>query len=196
MFRSRNYLLLFFILAILTLASCVGSTQKATAIDSTTPPQANNEKASNVKELRDYELQMFNDSGALTPVKLSEAVGKGKVVVIDFWATWCGPCRMSIPDLVALQNEYRDKGVQVFGLSNEDPEESKEKVANAARDLKINYKVGFVSREMFMSFTQVGSIPQCFIFGKDGRLVKHMVGFHPQLTPKTLRENINKALES
>ncbi len=174
--------------------------------------QANNEAnkkgtAPKIKQLSDFELQMLEDGGELRAVKLSQTIGQGKVVVIDFWATWCGPCRKSIPDLIALHDEYKGKGLEIYGLSIEIPEEGHRNdptkknlnaVIEMAKDFKINYQVGFAPPNMLAAFDQrqTGGIPQTFIFGKDGNLVMHMVGFNPNQTPKMIRENIDKALNS
>ena len=67
-----------------------------------------------------------------------------------------------------------------------------------SKDLKVNYRVGFATQSMFAAFDQrgVGSIPQTFIFGKDGNLVMHLVGFNPNQAPKMIRESVDKALNS
>src|SRR5262245_16049040 len=61
----------------------------------------------------------------------------GKVMVINFWATWCGPCRREIPELVKLNNEFRSRGVEMIGLSTEDPDASAEKVRKFIQDFQI-----------------------------------------------------------
>jgi len=145
------------------------------------------------RQVHDYNVQMLNASDRqLSPTKLSQLV-KGKVVVIDFWATWCGPCKQEIPNLVALQQTYRDKGVEVIGLSIEDPNRDKDLVAEMATSLKINYRIGFASDEMFGAFTESRVIPQTFIFGKDGTLVKHIRGSGPSVSA-LLKESVEKAL--
>jgi thiol-disulfide isomerase/thioredoxin len=145
------------------------------------------------RQVHDYDVQMLNASDRqLSPTKLSQLV-KGKVVVIDFWATWCGPCKQEIPNLVALQQTYRDKGVEVIGLSIEDPNRDKDLVADMANSLRINYRVGFASDEMFGAFTESRVIPQTFIFGKDGTLVKHIRGSGPSVSA-ILKESVEKAL--
>lgn len=187
------------------LLACSGSVVQEKQISSNrTPAQAAPETPTQFKELKDFELQMIETDGNLKPLKLSQTVGQGKVVVIDFWATWCGPCRRSIPDLVAINSEYQSKGVEIFGLSIEDPEEENkmdptkknpEAVMNMSKDFKINYRVGFAPQNMFAAFDQrrSGAIPQTFIFGKDGTLVKHIIGLVPATV---IRENLDKALNS
>ena len=64
---------------------------------------------------------------------------KGKVIVLDLWATWCGPCRYEVPHLVELTNEFGKKGVEVIGLTLENPETDEEKVRDFAEQFKINY---------------------------------------------------------
>src|SRR5262249_42407648 len=63
----------------------------------------------------------------------------GKVLVVDLWATWCGPCRQEIPHLVEIAKEYKSKGVEVLGLTNEDPEADSERVKQFSESFKINY---------------------------------------------------------
>ena len=73
---------------------------------------------------------------------------KGKVVVLDLWATWCGPCRQEIPHLITLANEYRSQGVEVIGLTNEDPNTQAEQVLQFTQQFKINYPIGWADPTM------------------------------------------------
>lgn len=112
--------------------------------------------------------------------KFNDLIGNNKVVLINFWATWCGPCRREIPDLVALQRDLKDKGFEVVGLTVEDPVSDREAVQDFAKRLSINYKVGFSSKEMFFIFNGAdprGPIPQTFIFDRNGKLVDSVKGF-------------------
>ncbi len=112
--------------------------------------------------------------------KFTDLIGNNKVVLVNFWATWCAPCRHEIPELIALQRELRDKGVEVIGLTIEDPELTQEDVRAFAKKLSINYKIGFSPEEMFMIFNGQNPravIPQTFIFDRNGKLVDRLKGF-------------------
>jgi thiol-disulfide isomerase/thioredoxin len=120
---------------------------------------------------------------------------KDKVVVIDLWATWCGPCRLEIPHLVDLQKEYGGKGVEVIGLTTEDPESDAEKVRDFAKEFKINYKLGWSPREVSIALMNGNqSIPQTFVIAPGGRIVTKFRGFSSQV-PDMIRAAIDKASE-
>ena len=128
---------------------------------------------------KDYELALLDSS----KLKLSKLLGRRKVVIVNFWATWCGPCRREIPELVALQKIYQGNAeVEFIGLSIEDPEQFRDQVKAFAKQLEINYKVGFAPNPMFLAFNGTdpnAAIPQTLIFGKDGKLFHHLRGLRP-----------------
>lgn len=122
----------------------------------------------------------------------------GKVVILDMWATWCGPCRNEIPELIKLSKEYEDRGVEVVGLTVDNPGIDTGKVLSFAREFNINYQLGWASREdasIIMGLSGSGSIPQTLIITRDGHVLKNFVGFHPQISPPMLRETIDEALK-
>lgn len=125
--------------------------------------------------------------------RLSEL--KDKVVVIDLWATWCGPCRFEVPELVKMQSEYGDKGFEVVGLDIDPKSDSPEDVQAFMKEYKINYKVAFVEEETARSLMKGGNIPQSLVIGRDGKIVKHFIGFSPERTPPLMREAIETALK-
>jgi thiol-disulfide isomerase/thioredoxin len=109
----------------------------------------------------------------------------GKVLIVDLWATWCGPCKQEIPHLVEIAKEYKDKGVEVIGLTNENPETDTEWVKQFSEAFNINYPIGWANDEMQAGLTRGrNSIPQTFIIGRDGKIVRHFVGFSPRLIPQ------------
>ena len=106
---------------------------------------------------------------------------QGKVLVLDFYATWCEPCRISIPHLNALQRKYGAKDLQVVGLNVGGPDD-RIKVADFAKELSIQYPLGFPDQalsDLFLGDNQ--TIPQTFIFGRDGTLQKRIIGYDPEL---------------
>ena len=120
---------------------------------------------------------------------------KGKVLVIDLWATWCGPCRNSTPELVSLQKEYGPRGFEVIGLDIDPNSDTPEDVKEFADEFDINYKLAFAEKELAMSLMRGGSIPQSLVVGRDGRIVEHLVGFSATSTPKRLRAAIERAVQ-
>ncbi|MCA1591605.1 MAG: TlpA family protein disulfide reductase [Acidobacteria bacterium] len=118
-----------------------------------------------------------------------------KVVVLDLWATWCGPCRLEIPHLVELSKEYGSKGVQVIGLTTEDPQQAQQTVRDFMREFKINYPVGWAKREMSIALMRGNySIPQTFVIAPGGRIVAHYRGYSDSI-PAMIRAAVDKAKE-
>ncbi len=105
-------------------------------------------------------------------VKLSDY--KGKVVIIDFWATWCPPCRRGIPDLVAIQNEFKDK-VVIVGISL-DREKTIKDVPGFVKDYGINYPIVYGDDKVVISYGGIQSIPTSFVVDKTGNVADMHVG--------------------
>jgi len=111
-------------------------------------------------------------------VRLSDF--KGKVVILDFWATWCGPCRAEIPEFVKLQSKYKDKGLAIVGLSLDSDGESV--VAPFARKHDINYTMLLANDGTARLYGGVNAIPTTFILDRQGRIVKKFIGVMPRET--------------
>src|SRR5258708_2819206 len=105
--------------------------------------------------------------------EVSTAAWRGKVVIINFWATWCGPCRAEIPDLVALQEKYRDR-LQVIGISQD--EAPPEVVRRFAVEHHVNYPVIMTTPEIDKMFPGIGALPTSFIVDRESRVVQKHVG--------------------
>jgi thiol-disulfide isomerase/thioredoxin len=110
---------------------------------------------------------------------ISTASYRGKVVLINFWATWCPPCRAEIPDLVALQEKYRDQ-LQIIGVSED--EAPVEVVRRFAADHHMNYPVVMTSPELEKMFPGIGALPTSYVIDRDARIVQKHVGM---LTART-----------
>lgn len=98
---------------------------------------------------------------------------KGKVVLVDFWATWCGPCRLEIPGFVDLVNKYRDQGFAVIGVSMDD---GPEPVREFYKKFKMNYPVGLGDDKLSELYGGVLGLPTSFLIGRDGRIYAKHVG--------------------
>ena len=102
---------------------------------------------------------------------------KGKVVLLDFYATWCEPCRAETPHLVRLQNEYGPKGLQVIGL-NVGGDDDRDKVPAYAKEFSVQYPLGFPDDDLVTKYLSDNeNIPQSFVFDRNGKLVKRFIGY-------------------
>jgi thiol-disulfide isomerase/thioredoxin len=138
----------------------------------------------------DYEVPTLDGA----KFKLSDY--RGKVLVVDFWATWCGPCRQEIPQLVRISNQNRERGVEIVGLHIDDRGRSTpQQIRRFIEQYSINYPVGMASDDMFTAYlgTVEDTIPQTLVFDRKGRLVKHFVGYGPAHA-RALDEAVNLAL--
>jgi len=111
--------------------------------------------------------------------EISTASLRGKVVLINFWATWCPPCRAEIPDLVALQEKYRDQ-LQIIGISED--EGGPEVVRRFVAAHQMNYPVVMSTPELERKFPGIGALPTSFVLDRQARVVQKHVGM---LTART-----------
>jgi thiol-disulfide isomerase/thioredoxin len=126
-------------------------------------------------------LQFYRNPPAVADVVMTDVDGKpistaslkGKVVIVNFWATWCPPCRAEIPDLIALQNKYRDH-LQVIGISDDDDPPAT--VKKWAADHKMNYPIVMSTPELRKAFVGVSALPTSFILNRESHLVMRHVG--------------------
>lgn len=145
------------------------------------------------QEIRDTKVKTL-DGGSL---KLSDY--DNKVVVVNIWATWCGPCRQEMPDLVKLSQEYKSRGLVVLGLATtynerDDPEHVKQFIKAQNVQYKILWDDGALAGPLVQSVNGRSIIPQSFVISRDGKIVKHFSGFNAQQTPTLMRKAVEEAL--
>ncbi|MCR5472807.1 MAG: TlpA family protein disulfide reductase [Prevotella sp.] len=121
--------------------------------------------------LSQEEGEMFKDfaveyNGKTT--RLSDYVGRGQYVLADFWASWCGPCRQQIPDLIGLYQQYKEKGLTVLGIAFRDkPEETEQ----AIRDLGIPYPQIINAQNIPATLYGIDALPHTILFAPDGTII-------------------------
>ncbi len=124
-------------------------------------------------------------------IKLSSL--KGKVVILDFWATWCPPCRKGIPELVEFKKKYGNKGVEIIGISvdTDGGRDTKSDVVPFVKEYKINYPVAYFTQAVTQMYGGIESIPTMFIIDKQGKIAGRFVG---ALTKEELEIKVKKLL--
>jgi thiol-disulfide isomerase/thioredoxin len=98
---------------------------------------------------------------------------KGKVVLLDFWATWCGPCRIEIPEFVQLQKQYRDQGLAIIGISMDD---GPEPVKEFYKQFNMDYPVALGDDKLAELYGGILGLPTTMVIGRDGRIYAKHVG--------------------
>jgi thiol-disulfide isomerase/thioredoxin len=115
-----------------------------------------------------YDFVLKNELNS--PVKMADY--KGKVVIVNFWATWCGPCKVEIPDFVKLYAEYKDKGLVIVGISVDD---SPEQLQAFMKEFKMNYPVLQMTADVESAWGPFYGYPTSFIVARDGSIcTKHL----------------------
>jgi len=115
---------------------------------------------------------------------LSLASAHGKGILLNFWATWCGPCRAEIPSLIELQNRYKER-LQIIGLADDDDQDVVKQVIDSEG---INFPVAMVTDKIRIDYGGVSALPTAFIINTEGRIVQKHVGlFNPALYETEVR---------
>jgi peroxiredoxin len=124
--------------------------------------------------------------------KVSLADYKGHAVVLNFWATYCGPCKLEMPWFQDLQNKYKDKGLVVLGLDQDDGMAVKE-VAAASKRVGVTYPILMPDDKVAKSYQLSDYIPETFYVDKSGKIVEQTIGAHSK---NELEADIQKAIGS
>ncbi len=118
----------------------------------------------------------------------------GKVVVVNLWASWCGPCRSEVPEYEKVRKEYTGRNVEFIGLTTEDPRTSSNRVRQFVRNFNFGFRLGWADRETARTLMNGRSaIPQTLVIAADGRIVSHWNGYSRGRSGDHLRETIERA---
>ena len=116
---------------------------------------------------------------------------RGKAVLLNFWATWCGPCKIEMPWFVDFQNQYGAQGLQIVGVAMDDS--SKEDIAKFAKEMGVNYPVLLGKEAVGDEYGGVPALPESFLIGRDGKIVDKIIGLRGKAE---IEDSIKKALNT
>ncbi len=145
------------------------------------------------QELRDTKVSTLDGES----LKLSDFADK--VLIVNIWATWCGPCRLEMPELVKISNEYKSRGLVVLGLATSYNEHNDQAhVKEYIRAQNVPYQIiwddGTLAGPLVEAVQGPSVIPQSFVISRDGRIVRHFTGFRPYSDPQLMRQAVEDAL--
>jgi thiol-disulfide isomerase/thioredoxin len=116
---------------------------------------------------------------------------RGKAVLLNFWATWCAPCKIEMPWFVELQSQYGSQGLQIVGVAMDDS--SKDDIAKFAKDMGVNYPVLIGKEAVGDAYGGVPALPESFFIGRDGKIVDRIIGLKGK---GEIEDDIKKALNT
>ncbi len=116
---------------------------------------------------------------------------KGKVVVLDFWATWCAPCRFTMPKMVEFHRRHRNDDVVVIGVAVDVT--SRDEVEAFVQEMGVDYPIAVDSGALAKAAYEIKNLPTMFVVDKQGRIVLRMEGYDPQNTERLLEETVQRA---
>lgn len=185
--------ILLLLLAVVISSSCGNSAP---------PPADAMRAAANNKDLKSIDPQVFTVMiNRLDGAKFRLSDFKGKVVMVDFWATYCAPCVKMMPMLSQLSKKYKDQGLEIVGLTSDD-ESDKVKVENFLKKAGVEYNIGYANSwisDAFLKSTEDDSgappIPQLFVISRDGQFVEHFVGDSPDRNMQFFETLITRELK-
>lgn len=147
-----------------------------------------------LQELHNANFSVITPDGKVVP--FAKIVGEGHPVVIEFWATWCAPCRKTLPHLIEMSRSYGPKGLVVVGLTLENPIIDAEKVKRFTSEAGVPYPIAFAPRDLYRRANRAQniSLPRILVFGADGQLIEHILNYSPE-TGDRLRSAVAKAFK-
>ena len=120
---------------------------------------------------------------------------QGRVVVINIWASWCGPCRREVPEYEKVRKDYTARDVVFIGLTTEDPRYEAERAKKFARELNFGFRLGYADGEIARALMNGRrAIPQTLVINYEGRIVSHWDGYSAGRSGDRLKQTIEQAL--
>ena len=116
---------------------------------------------------------------------------RGKAVLLNFWATWCGPCKIEMPWFVDLQKQYGSQGLQIVGVAMDDA--SKEDIGKFAKDMGVNYPILIGKEAVGDQYGGVPALPESFLIARDGKIMDKIIGLRGKAE---IEDAIKKALNT
>jgi thiol-disulfide isomerase/thioredoxin len=158
--------------------------------------------ATSPAQVRQPIIRLVRNPDLAPDFKLSDLDGKplslvdfrGKVVLLNFWATWCGPCRAEVPDLVELQDKYKDS-LRIIGLATDD--EDPADIKAFVKEYGINYPVAVVTTDIRLQYGGIPALPTLFLLDTEGRIVQKHEGLRdPELFETEIRALLGLAISA
>jgi thiol-disulfide isomerase/thioredoxin len=119
-----------------------------------------------------------------------------KVIVVNLWASWCGPCRREVPEYEKVRKDYAGSKVEFIGLTAEDPRSAADNVKKFVRSLNYSFRIGWIDRETAIALSEGrNSIPQTLVITPSGRIISHWNGYAQGRNGDRLRAAIERALK-
>jgi thiol-disulfide isomerase/thioredoxin len=172
---NRNVIVVLCVVVAITALLLVGKkTSKPKAVD----PTKQNVSGSPVASGTDPAIGSLAPEFSLKSVPDGKTVSlsslRGKAVVVNFWATWCGPCKIEMPWLVDLQKKYGDQGLQIVGITKDDSNEAA--IAKFTQKMGVNYTILVGNQQVVDLYGGVGGLPTSFFVNRSGKVVHEIIG--------------------
>jgi peroxiredoxin len=181
---KRNGIILMAIIGIVALMIYAGArlSHKSAQAAGSAPPEESVLKAGGMAP--DFELKTLDGKA----VKLSSF--RGKAVLLNFWATWCGPCKIETPWIVDLSKRYQSQGLEVVGVSMDDASNGDD-IAKFVKEMDINYTIVQGTEAVGDAYGGVGVLPVTYYIDRNGKIVSTVIGIKSQ---SDMEDDIKKAL--
>lgn len=193
--------LVLFIALVFTLSSFMACNNGSAGNETVKNPQNSKTENGETSKNNDVKYPPLPEAIATAEIKMVDGTSfkmtdkKGKVVLLNLWATWCSPCREEMPELIEMHEKYKDKDFEVIGLDS-DEEETVEMIKDFAKEMKLNYPLGYADANLFTQFVKVSGlsgIPQSILVNRDGKMTGVFTGGGEKVVQK-MKETVEKTV--